>query len=133
VRRILLALALTLVALPVHSQSDSDQAFKNVKDCTSHNPDTSIAGCTAVLKSIGAVTNRYAVYNNRGVSYDKKGLYDKAIALKPDNASFYLNRANALYAKKLVRKAIADYRRALKLAPDMKAARTALTGLGVRM
>ena len=46
-RRIWIALALTLIAAPVWAQSS------NVSKCVSQDPDVSIAGCTALIQEGG--------------------------------------------------------------------------------
>ncbi|HXR88639.1 MAG TPA: tetratricopeptide repeat protein, partial [Stellaceae bacterium] len=48
--------------------------------------------------------------------------YDKAIALRPDYAEAYYNRANVLHEQKRLEAAIADYGRAISFKPDHAAA-----------
>ena len=69
-----------------------------------------------------------AAYINRGVAYDYKGDYDRAIAdyeqalkLKP-SAEGHFNRGNAHLAKREYDRAIDDYNQAIKLKADFGAA-----------
>ena len=66
--------------------------------------------------------NNVHSYHNRGISYDKKEEYDKAIAdftkvlqLEPMNANAYFNRGSAYDAKGEFDAAIRDYTTALEL------------------
>jgi tetratricopeptide (TPR) repeat protein len=73
-------------------------------------------------------------YNNRGLAYIEGGLYDqsiadftRAIALKRGFAQFHYNRAFAYDVKGHHRdQAVADYRAALKINPNLQAARDGL-------
>ena len=85
----------------------------------------------------------------RGLAYASKGLFDQAIAdytqvivlnakdgaahpaFASRYASAYGRRADAYESKGAKDTAIADYRAALKLDPDMQAAKNALRRLGV--
>jgi tetratricopeptide (TPR) repeat protein len=120
-RKILIGLALVLVALPAWAQGRQD----NWRRCADKNPDLSIDGCTAVIQSTGQETDEgFAVaYFKRGDAYYNKGLYDQsiadetqAIALKPDLTDAYGHRGLAYEKKGLPDMAIPDYRTALKLA-----------------
>lgn len=75
--RIVIGLALTLVAVAAWAES-LDQ---NMANCMSSDPTTSISGCSAVIQS-GKLTglNLAVVYVGRGFSYNNKGLHDQAIA-----------------------------------------------------
>jgi tetratricopeptide (TPR) repeat protein len=55
--------------------------------------------------------------------------YTKAIKLCPDEASLYYRRGVAYSGKGNVKKAAADYREALRRAPDFEAAKEALAKL----
>ena len=61
--------------------------------------------------------------------------YDRAIALKPDNASAYYTRGNAYYQKGDLERAIADFQKVVELGGNPKAvadARKRLEELGAR-
>ena len=65
-----------------------------------------------------------SAYNNRGVAYDKRGEYDRAIQdydqsikLKP-SAEAHFNRGNAHLAKNQYAAAIDDYNQAIRLQAD---------------
>jgi tetratricopeptide (TPR) repeat protein len=131
-----------LTAPPVWAQT-RDQ---NVDRCTGNNPDLKIAGCTALIQSgQESLLGLYVAYNNRGLAYDAKGLYDQAIAdytkliaLLPGDRGGYTLRGRSYEKKGQRDQAIADYRAALRL-PDNAAAtgpgpdysRQALERLGV--
>ena len=68
-------------------------------------------------------------FNDRGMTYAKKGLYDRAIqdfdqAIrgKPDHAAAFNNRGMAYSEKGLYDRAIQDYDQAIRLKPDYAAA-----------
>ena len=96
-------------------------------DCIqTRNLDKQIRGCTQIIKWGKRETqiNRTVAYLNRGNAYDKKGLYDRAIAnydkaikLNPKHANAYNNRGRAYGEKGLHDRAIADYDKAIKLNP----------------
>jgi tetratricopeptide (TPR) repeat protein len=120
-RRILLGLALMLVASPAWAQG----RVENWHHCVDKNPELSIAGCTAVIESAGQESNEgYAdAYYKRGDAYFHKGLYDKAIfdetqaiSLKPDLTDAYGSRGLAYEKKGQHDEAIADYRAVQKIA-----------------
>ena len=133
-RRILIGLALALLALPVWAQGRN----QNWTRCADKNPDLSIAGCTAVIQSTGQETDAgFAVaYYKRGDAYYRKGLYDqaiadetRAIALKPDFADAFGARGLAYERQGRRDQAISDYRAALKLAADHPALYASVSGL----
>lgn len=75
--RIFIGLALVLVALPAWAQTRDENRTK----CLSNNPDISISGCTADIQSGQESTLDLSVtYLNRGNAYEDKDLYDQAIA-----------------------------------------------------
>jgi tetratricopeptide (TPR) repeat protein len=75
----------------------------NLNKCRSTDPDTRIAGCTAVIQaSEGWKVNLYQIYNNRGNAYYSKRDYDhaiqdfnEAVRLSPNDANTYYTRGNA--------------------------------------
>lgn len=75
-------------------------------------------------------------YSNRCIAYGKMGLYDNAIAdctraieLQTDDAHAYFDRGFAYENKTLNTRAIDDYRAALKIDPNLQAARDGLKRL----
>lgn len=73
-------------------------------------------------------------YYGRGILYDEKGDYDRAIAdytkairIKPDYTDAYNNRGIAYDKKGDHDRAIADYNKALQIDPDYAAARSNLS------
>ncbi len=122
-RAIWIGMALAVVALPAWTQTLGE----NRSHCDSPNPDTSIAGCTALIQS-GQETNpgnQSVAYYNRGAAYYFKGLLDQsladfntAIALKSDDANIYLARGSLYLKKGLYDKAIADYTKTIVLQPN---------------
>lgn len=133
-RRILVGLVFAVIVFPAWAQTRAENRAK----CVSDNPDISISGCTADIQSGQEEETVLPVaYLNRGHSYFKKGLYDKAIpdltkaiATLPSKGSRYYNYADTFrahyfrgfsYEKKHQRNnAIADYRVAQKLDPGNK-------------
>src|SRR5262249_25621993 len=85
--------------------------------------DIAIAGCTAVINSRTQPWSNVAIaYDNRGLAYQAKREYDRAVAdhtkaieLNPKYATAYNNRGIATgdYDR-----AIADYNRAIELDPN---------------
>ena len=68
-------------------------------------------------------------YHNRGLAWDNKGEYDKAIAdynqaltINPNYAYAYVNRGDAWNEKGEYDKAIADYNEAIRLDPNFASA-----------
>ncbi|HTW33619.1 MAG TPA: tetratricopeptide repeat protein [Rhizomicrobium sp.] len=121
-RWILIALGLTLSALPAWSQvSDADWS-----KCQNSDPDTIISVCTAIIQSGQATgANLANAYYNRGDGYGEKGLldlaitdFDTAISLKPDDAEAFLGRGICYEAKGVFAQAVADYDKAIVLKPD---------------
>jgi tetratricopeptide (TPR) repeat protein len=131
-RRILIALALTMLAAPAWAQSS------NVSKCVSQDPDVSIVGCTALIAEGGLDTAHLAAVSViRGNAYSDKGLYDRAIAdytkalsLNPDPVAY--GDRGLVYAK-LGHKAeaVADFRASLKLDPADEASLGGLKRLGI--
>ena len=82
---------------------------ENIRRCDSDDthPDIRIAACTRNIES-GRFTgkNLAVAFTNRGISYKRKGQWDRAIAdfseaisLKSDDAHVFNNRGNAYYSK----------------------------------
>src|SRR5215471_914599 len=88
--------------------------------------DQRIDGCSAVIKAARDKGDKLAeAFNNRGVAYEKKGEYDRAILdydqaikLKPSAEGYYFNRGNAQLGKGHYDRAIDDYNQAIKLKAD---------------
>ena len=130
----LIGLTLIVLALPAWAQTKGESEAQ----CgVNTDPDTRISGCTALIQSGQQTTENLAIsYNNRGIGYNRKGLYDQAIAdateaitLKPDHPKFYYWRATAKKAKGDSGGAKADYAKALELKPDFVDAQNALAAL----
>jgi len=133
-RRILIALTLTLTAAPASAQTPEQSA---AAQCASPHPDLAIAGCTALIQTPKQTAKLLVfAYNDRAWAYhalgkDTEGLrdVDMALILAPKNAAIIETRAEI--EEKLGKRdpAIADYRAALKLDPKMKEASDGLTRL----
>jgi tetratricopeptide (TPR) repeat protein len=131
-RRIWIALALTLTAAPAWAQSS------DVSKCVSQDPDVSIAGCTALIQEGQLDTAHLAAVSViRGNAYSDKELYDQAVAdytkalsLKPDPVAY--GDRGLVYAKQGHKdEAVADFHAALKLDPTDQASLNGLKRLGV--
>jgi tetratricopeptide (TPR) repeat protein len=75
-------------------------------------------------KTIEEHPDNYRAYNNRGVAYQKKGLYhlsiadfDKALELNPYFVQTYINRGNAYQEMGQYERSVSDLDRAIKLDP----------------
>jgi tetratricopeptide (TPR) repeat protein len=131
-RRVWIALGVSLIALPALAQT-------NVQKCVSEDADVAIAGCTALIQAGGLDTAHMAgVSTIRGNAYSDKEMFDqavadysKAISLKPDPIA-YDGRA-LIYAKQGHKDlAIADFQSAQKLDPTDQTSSNGLKGLGVK-
>src|SRR5580692_8056284 len=99
--------------------------LENLNKCRSADPDTRIAGCSAVIQSsLGKKENLYLVYNNRGTAYSRKGNhalaiqdFSEAIRLNPNYANLYRNRGVDYYAERDYDHAIQDFNDATRLIP----------------
>ena len=97
--------------------------------CKTASGDTAIEACTRAIDSKKFNNKKQArvlslLYTNRGVEYEIKQEYDKAIAdhdlaikADPKNPAPYNNRGNAYLAKQDYEHAIADFDMAVKLNP----------------
>ena len=91
--------------------------------CSASDPDLAIGGCTAVIQSGREPREVLAgAFENRGIAYDDKGQYDRAIQdfdqaiqIDPNFASAFYNRGLAYYRKGLFDRAIQDYDQAIRL------------------
>jgi tetratricopeptide (TPR) repeat protein len=93
--------------------------------CFKQSGDTAIAACTRVIASGHYEGNNLAaLYDNRGIEYNTKGDYDRAIAdydqaiaLDSKSALAHNNRGQAYAAKGDYDRAIADYSAAIRIDP----------------
>jgi tetratricopeptide (TPR) repeat protein len=134
-RRILIGLALTLIAIPAWAQTRDE----NRAQCMSDDLDTQISGCTADIQSgLETVPADLAIaYYNRGRAYENKALHDQAIAdyteaiaLRPNDADTYSNRGSIYELIGQRDKALSDYRAALNLRPNDALSTSGLQRLG---
>src|SRR5438270_453064 len=119
---IFLALGVSIVPAQTRDQ--------NWAKCKDSDPDTSIAGCTALIQSGQESTeNQASAYFNRGVAYhDKKQLdasmrdLNDAIRLRPEFPAALNSRGNVYSDQGQYDQAIAAYNEALRLDPNHKLA-----------
>jgi tetratricopeptide (TPR) repeat protein len=98
---------------------------ENVNKCMSADPDTRIAGCTALVQTHqDTAQNLSIMYNNRGNAYNRKGDHDRAIQdfseairLSPQ-FGYYNNRGVDYYEKGDYDHAIQDFNEAIRLSPN---------------
>lgn len=98
---------------------------EHVRQCSSNDADTAIAGCTALIEGGKETKTGWAgIYQRRGIAYYNKGQTDQAIAdytqvitLKPDFAPAYYDRAEVLLNTGDPDDAIDDYNKAIELRP----------------
>jgi tetratricopeptide (TPR) repeat protein len=94
--------------------------------CFAHDPDLSIAGCTAMIQSGKETQEDLArAFDYRGFAYGRKQQYDlaiqdddEAIRLNPNYANAFFNRGNAYNGKGQSDRAIQDYDEAIRLNPN---------------
>ncbi len=99
---------------------------ENLKKCVSSDPDTSIAGCTALIQAGRESTAALVgAYSRRGSAYMQKGDYDHAIQdyddairLNPNDAPAYNDRGSAYFYKGDYDRAIQDFNEAIRLNPN---------------
>ncbi len=97
--------------------------------CKTARGDAAIAACTKAIESKKYNAKKFRrtlslLYTNRGVEYEIKKEFDKAVAdhneavtIDPKNWAAYNNRGNAYAGKQDYTRAIADYDEAIKLNP----------------
>ena len=98
----------------------------NAIKCRSSNPDTKIAGCTALIQAGQETGDSLSViYNLRGTAYSSKRDYDRAIQdfseairLSPNYAYIYVNRGSAYENKGEDDLTIQDDNEAIRLSPN---------------
>lgn len=98
--------------------------------CRSADPDAKINGCTALIQAGQDTTESLSViYNNRGIAYDDKGDYDRAIQdfseaihLNPNAEGAYYGRGYAYKKKRDYDRAIQDFNEAIHLNPNFERA-----------
>jgi len=124
--RRLLAFALIPLASALAFQAVADDA----QTCAKASGETAITACSRAIAS-GTVTGKMLAlaYSNRGVEWQARGEYAKAMAdhdaavrADPRLAAVYNNRGIAYAAAADYDRAIADYNQAIKLDPGYAAA-----------
>jgi len=101
-------------------------SLENLSKCRSVDPDTRIAGCTALIQAGQLTTeNLSIIYNNRGTAYESKRDYDRAIKdyseavrLSPNHAYMYRNRGIDYDEKGDYDRAVQDFDEAIRLNPN---------------
>ena len=96
-----------------------------LSDCNSTRLRDAISGCSRIISGPSPDKKLLlAAYHNRGLAYARGSQwgraladFDKLIGLKPDIASYYLDRANVLLARGERDRAILDYDQAIRLSP----------------
>ena len=109
---------------------------ENQKRCVSSDPDTIIAGCTALIQAGRESTASLVVaYSRRASAYMRKADYDRAIQdygdairLNPNDASAYSDRGNAYFYKGDYDRAIQNHDDAIRLNPNFASAYTGRGG-----
>ena len=113
---------LAMLALGL-AQASAQTRDDNWARCTDNNPDLSIGGCTAIIQS-GAEDNEglARAFHNRGISYEAKHQYEKAIAdytqslkLRPNVGTVFRDRGDVYLDQRQLDRAIADFTAAIKL------------------
>ncbi len=126
------AAGLAILFLVAWTQITRADFSANIRRCDSEgiHPDIQIAACTRNIRS-GRFTgqNLAVAFTNRGLAYQRKGQWDRAIAdyseaiwLNPDDAQVFSNRGNAYYYKGQLDRAINDYDDAIRLNPYLAVA-----------
>ena len=121
---------LTCLFLGVAMTTTGCSNQENLSKCRSADPDTKIAGCTALIQtSHGIAEYLSTAYNNRGVAYFEKGEYDRAIQdfneaihLSSNAEAAYYGRGLAYKKKGDFDRAIQDFNEAIRLNPNFERA-----------
>jgi tetratricopeptide (TPR) repeat protein len=123
IRRLGTLIALALVGA-LFTTTLLAQATADVKACEEKKGDEAIAACTRAIDAAPKGKNIATVYYNRGVEWDAKKDYDRAIAdyseaikLNSKYAEAFNNRGRMYRAKRERDLALADYESAIRLAP----------------
>jgi tetratricopeptide (TPR) repeat protein len=111
-------------ATPLAEGGTPGSSDKDWDDCASQVPETSIAGCTAVLGRGERETaqNRALAYRNRAISYFPRREFDRALAdldeslrLEPDNAASIETRGEVFARQGRCDKAVDDFAQAMQI------------------
>jgi tetratricopeptide (TPR) repeat protein len=111
-----------LAAIPGPALSASRDAHE---DCDADNPDRNIAGCTRIIDDVGeGATMRGVAYVARGLAWQKKGDFDRAltdfsdaIRMNPKDALAYNDRGMLWRGRGDLERAIADFTAAIAIDP----------------
>jgi tetratricopeptide (TPR) repeat protein len=103
---------------------------ESLNKCRSADPDVQINGCTALIQAgQDTMKNLSVIYNSRGVAYDDKGNYERAIQdfseairLDPNSEIAYYGRGYAYKKKGDYDRAIQDFNEAIHLNPSFERA-----------
>jgi tetratricopeptide (TPR) repeat protein len=122
-------LAIAIAAAVVLSFYKPAAAADDREACKTASGDAAIAACTQAIESKKYAKKKFKrtlslLYTNRGVEYEIKKEFDKALAdhdeaikIDPKNWVAYNNRGNAYAGKHDYDHAVADYDEAVKLNP----------------
>jgi tetratricopeptide (TPR) repeat protein len=117
------ALACAAIAAPISGQTNEQADSCNAADASKYSYTEQIAGCTAYIKANPQIV---VAYKNRGISFAKLHLLDRAIAdfneairLDPQDAGAYNNRGDVYGSLGQADRAVADLSEAIRLNPDM--------------
>ena len=121
--------AIALMAVTGCGGPAAAQQSQDVTACVNKekaSPDIQIGGCTAAIQSGQWKSEDLAwAFKNRGIAYDNKGQYDRAIQdydqaikLNPSNAIAFSARGVAYGNKGQYDRAIQDHDQAIKLNPN---------------
>jgi tetratricopeptide (TPR) repeat protein len=124
IRTVTLVSVGSLLSLPASAQQS-----QNWEWCSGRGGPTSdqrTSACSAIIESSSETRENLArAYGNRGVAYDNKGEYDRAVRdydesvrFDPTSASGHRFRGNAYKLKNDYDHAIAEYNEAISLAPN---------------